>query len=432
METHARAQVEAVHTSALATRVFLVVISLLAAGVYSWFAIRGYEAFRLSGIMAQNPLERAIAIEPQNAFAFNALCRYRMNIQLDAHGAIPSCARAVELNRYDAAYWLDLAEAYFETGNQSEQLRAIQGALAAAPATPDVAWTAANLFLARGDIDQALSKYTVALKNDPSLAPQVIAICWRRTGEVEPILRMLPPISSVYLDAIRLFDSERRSDFSSQIWDRLFQLRLPVDYHQALFYISDLLSEGNTDTAERVRDQLAVLTPEFAKYASSDSLVVNGSFELEVLNGGFDWRLEHRPGTSLAIDTSQFVDGSRSLEISFDGRTPDAGIYQLVPVNPAREYTASAWVRSEELKTANGPSLTVSDPQTGAVYGRSEETAGTRPWHQVAAKFVTDAKTRLVKLQFARDPKDTLVTGRFWVDNVQLVESRGSAQISAQ
>ena len=39
-----------------------------------------------------------------------------------------------------------------------------------------------------------------------------------------------------------------------------------------------------------------------------------------MLNGGFDWWYESNPHAALAIDTSEFHSGTRSLSVTFDGQ----------------------------------------------------------------------------------------------------------------
>ena len=286
-----------------------------------------------------------------------------------------------------------------------------------------MAWNAANFLIAEGDVAAALPEFAVILRTDRALVPRALAICWRTIGALDPILNILPPDPAVYFELIKLLDSEDQPDAAWRVWKRLVELRLPIHHRDALFFLDHLLQMNELDRAEQVQKEIAFLSPSYEMYNPKNNLVVNGSFELEILNGGLDWRSETQKfGTSIALDTSEFVDGSRSLVVTFTGRSPDAGIYQLVRVKPDTEYTVSAWVKSAELETANGPRLTVIAPDS-TVYARSEETMGTTSWRKIAASFKTGPTVRLVSLRFAREPGDTLVSGRLWIDNVRMTES---------
>ena len=400
----------------------LLVGCLFIASAYSWYAIRGYRASRLSRDSHEDSLRRAIALEPRNASAYNGLCRYRMNVDLDPASAVTYCEQATELNRYNSSYWLDLASAFYGTGQKKEEFHAIESAVAVDPTTPEVAWNAANLYLVAGELEPALNQFAVVLKNDPDLAPQALKLCWQSVGKTpEPIVRILPPDPVVYLQFLRLLTSENESEAARRVWSMMYELNRPFDYHDALFYVDTLLASRDVAFAEQVWRQLAARSATFSSYQRSDqNLVVNGSFEGEILNTGFDWRIVPLPGTAVSLDSEATHEGSRSFMISFSQPVIDAGLFQLVPVATDTEYTASAWMKSKELQTANGPRLTASDAYTNAPLGMSEETSGTTGWHNVNVTFRTGPETKLVALRFARERGDTVVRGRIWIANVHL------------
>ena len=77
-----------------------------------------------------------------------------------------------------------------------------------------------------------------------------------------------------------------------------------------------------------------------------------------MLNGGFDWWYESNPHAALAIDTSEFHSGTRSLSVTFDGRNaPEAGIAQFIPVKPNTEYEFSAESRTEDIDSCQRSAL---------------------------------------------------------------------------
>jgi hypothetical protein len=103
-------------------------------------------------------------------------------------------------------------------------------------------------------------------------------------------------------------------------------------------------------------------------------------------------------------------------------------MFQYVPVTPGMTYNASAWVKSEELQTANGPRLSVIDGYTDVELAHSEETLGTSSWHRVTTDFTPDPNTHLVRLLFLRNPWQTQIQGRFWIDGLRLTPNgRGNS-----
>jgi hypothetical protein len=105
---------------------------------------------------------------------------------------------------------------------------------------------------------------------------------------------------------------------------------------------------------------------------------------------------------------------------------------QYVPVGPNASYVASAWVKSEELQSANGPRLRVYDGYRNLEYAQSEETLGTSGWHRVQAAFTTGKDAAVVLIRFSREPGSTLIRGRFWIDNVQIWQNPGEADASVR
>ena len=52
---------------------------------------------------------------------------------------------------------------------------------------------------------------------------------------------------------------------------------------------------------------------------SSENLLINGDFSLDILDGGFDWVHRDVRGASLALDPTEMHSSSRSLRITLDG-----------------------------------------------------------------------------------------------------------------
>jgi tetratricopeptide (TPR) repeat protein len=408
--------------------VLLLVCSL--AAFYIWCAVRAYRAHQFAARRDQVSLQRAIQLQPYDASNYDLLGQYFMWKGQDPHAAASQFQQAATLNPYASAYWVHLAQAENSLGNGQGQMMAIRHALAVDPTTPEVVWDAANLFLVQGQTDEALDQLAVVVRNDPNMAEVALDTGWRALGAVDPILRRLPPDPAIYLKFVRVLVARQQWRAADQVWSSMLQLNREFDPRAALFYVDGLLAQRNVAGAQKVWQQLQENSASLRPYVTPGNLIVNTSFEHDFLNAGFDWHYTSLPGIAVMLDSTQAYRGSESLLITFSGNADDAGVWQYVPVTPGTSYMASAWVRSEELESADGPRLVIYDAHKNTELGHSEETLGTTSWHRVEATFSAERDTALVVVRFSRNPGDTRVRGQFWVDDVRLSQrgNGGSVQ----
>lgn len=398
----------------------LLIVCLISACLYSVFAIRAYRAFRLSTKQDQPALKRAIRLEPNNAEYYDLLGRNILFTSQEPSLAVDAFKKANKLNPYNSFYLLDLAQAYYTIGDKEKNLSALRSAIAIDPRTPNLAWSAGNFFVVQGDIPEALQQFAIVLNNDPGLAAPVLSICWRMLQDTEAIEKILPPDPAVHLEFIKLLLNQGELAAAHNTWSKLIQLRREFDYHQALFYIDSLIEAYQAAPAREAWNQLASTSTALARYLAPDNLVVNNTFAEDVLNAGFDWRYHPNSIQSLALDPTDVHGGGRSLLISYSGAGGDPGIYQYVPVDPDTQYTLSAWVKSDDLQTANGPSVTVLDAFGNTIYAATDETVGTTPWHKISKDFETNGTTKMLVIRFLRNPNNTAIRGRFWIGDISL------------
>jgi hypothetical protein len=413
--------VEAPHPAAsrLVFRAALLLIALLA-GLYAWFAVRVYQAHRLSARRDEISLQRAVRLQPQDASNYDLLGQYSMFDAQDPQAAALQFRQAVSLNPYVSSYWLHLAQSENSLGDDSGQAIAIRKAITVDPTTPEIAWNAANFFLLQGKTDEALDQFAVVVRNDPFMGEKALEMSWRAMGEVDPILRRVPSDPEIYLKFIKLLTVRQQWAAADHVWTSMLQLNREFDPRSALFYVDGLLTNQDVARAQNVWLQIAERSNSLKPYITPDNLVVNGSFDHEFLNAAFDWRYSARPGASVMLDSTQTHQGVEALLITYSGSNEDAGISQYVAVAPNAQYVASAWVKSEELQSANGPRLAIYDGYRQQEYAQSDQTLGTRSWHRVQAVFTTGKETTLVVIRLSRDPGSTRIEGRFWVDDVHI------------
>jgi tetratricopeptide (TPR) repeat protein len=404
----------------LLRRSFVFAVCIMGAMGYAWFAAKAYCAQWFADKLDQPSIEKAVALAPQNATYHEQLCRSMIFISQEAERAVDECERASELNPYSSAIWLDLAQAYYSAGNNPQTHAATQKALAIDPTTPDTAWSAANFFLIQGDTPEALHQFSIVLREDPALAPSVLNICWQSLHDLNRIQSILPPRPDVYIAFIKLLLATGDFNSAHQIWSALIQTNTAFDYRQGLFYIDGLLKARAVDQADEAWKQLLSRSQALQAYGQPNNLIMDGSFTQEILNSGFDWRYNPASQIAVTLDNTEFHSGDRSLKLVYSESGGDAGIFQYIAVRPGMRYRLSAWVKSEDIETANGPVLTVLDGYSKAVYGSTEETTGTVPWHRLETEFETGPEAKLLILAIQRHPGETRIQGKFWVDDIKL------------
>jgi tetratricopeptide (TPR) repeat protein len=406
---------------------FLALVCLVFVGLYLQWTRHAYLASHLAAVPDSSNLQKAIQLEPSNAEYRDLFGRNLALSGISLDEAIANYRIAVHLNPYVARYWLDLASAYQVAGRTREQEESVERAVEADPTTPHIAWDAANFFLVQGDREKALRYFRGVFANDPDpdTIDSALQLCWRATEDENRILaQALPARPNLYLSFLRLLIHKQQTAAAENVWNRLIGLNQAFSTKLAFPYFRFLIAQREVAAAQTAWQQLAVLDRSIQPYLPSrENLIVNGGFEENVLNGGFDWWYESNPHAALAIDTSEFHSGTRSLSITFDGRNPgDAGVIQFIPVKPNTNYEFSAVSRTEDIESASGPRFAIMDAYTNASYVLTDDLLDTNPWRVQQARFQTGPNTNLVLLKIVRQPANPLIRGKLWIDDLRLVE----------
>jgi tetratricopeptide (TPR) repeat protein len=399
---------------------------LLVIGLYLPFAGRAYLAAHVAAKPELPNIQRAARLEPSNA-EYRALLGRNLALSGETlDEAISDYRTAVHLNPYEARYWLDLASAYQVAGKIGEQAQSVERAVEADPTTPHVAWEAANFFLIQGNLGKALPYFRTVLANDPLAVNYALQLSWRATGDANQMFdQVLPRNADLYLSFLHLLVSRQELAPAENAWDHLIRLQQSFPPKLAFPYFQLLIVKQEVAAAKNAWQQLAQLDQEIQPYLPSrENLIVNGGFEENLMNGGFDWRYESSSHVALAIDTDQFFGGTRSLSVTFDGwNAPQAGIAQFIPVKPDTNYEFSAESRTQDIDSASGPRFAVADPYTNTSYVLTDDLLGTNPWHKQQARFHTGPSTNLLLVKIIRQPAAPLIRGKLWIDDVRLVET---------
>ncbi len=370
-------------------------------------------------------LQWAVRLDAGDAEARNHLGRYYDLVARDPLAAIANYRAAVDLNPHSARYWFDLAGAYQVLGDTANQTFALENAIHADAMTPDVAWEAANLYLVQGETEKALREFRVVLASDPSLASPSIQLCWRIRPDVDLLLRdVVPPNADAYIAFLSLLQAKQETAGTMKVWNALIQSNQSFERRYANDFFTYLIQHKAVDEAVHVWQQTASRFGLSSYLPAPNNLVVNGAFGLDPINAGLDWQFQKQPGVELILDPREFHSGRRSLSITFDGAgITDAGIYQVIPVQPNTSYDFSAFYKNAEMGGAGGPHLTVQDMYTQAVYYETDELKDAGFWKSVGGSFTTGSECKLIVLHIRRLPAGSPIRGKLWVDDLRLVRT---------
>jgi tetratricopeptide (TPR) repeat protein len=409
----------------LRRKVLFTAACLIFGTLYFCVALQAYRASNLAENPTVSHIQKAISLEPANAEYHDLVARNLALSGATLDQAISNYLTAVRLNPFEARYWLDLAGAYQIAGRIDAQEQSVERAVEADPTTPHVAWEAANFFLVQGNVGKALHYFHIVLANDSEAVDSTLQLCWHATEDANQILdQALPRRPDLYLSFLRLLVSKNEIVAAENTWDRLIALQQAFPAKLAFPYLRLLILNKEVAAAKTAWQQLANIDVGLQRYLPSrDNLIVNGGFEEALLNGGFDWWYESTPHAALAIDTSEFYSGTRSLSVTFDGlNASSAGIFQFIPVKPNTDYEFSAESRIEDIESASGPRFAIVDPYTNTFYVLTDDLLGTTPWHLQQSRFHTGPNTSLLFLQVIRQPAGPLIRGKLWIDDLRLVE----------
>jgi tetratricopeptide (TPR) repeat protein len=405
-----------------ASKLFLLLLSSLLTALFFVMTGSQFAGSVYSERHDLKSLQRAVLLQPYNAEYQYRLGLYLSLLQPDA--AVKSFRGAVALNPYRARYWTALARTDESLADTKSQSLALQTAALMAPTDPDTIWEVANAYFSQRNTEQALNQCRTLLRDDGPMLGNALPFCWRVKPDADLFMRdLLPPKNVDYEDLLNLLISKRDTDSSAKIWQGLINLHGPISQRQVFDYMRFLLEQHQPESAMNAWKQAARFANLTDYQPSPANLMVNGNFSLPILNGGFDWFYHKNNNVTLSLDTEQNYSADRSLLISFDGaQIEDAGIGQMVPVDPSGTYNFSAYYKAQQMEGAGGVRFAVQDAYAGTVLFASKYLANTSDWEQLNGSFTAGPATKLLLVRIQRDPAGDVIKGKLWIDGVRLAK----------
>lgn len=411
-------------------RILLIAFCLIGSAALIFAASRMWMAAHLAGTQDPADWARAAQIEPRNAAYWNRLGLYE---EWDfTHGDVQQAIQDFEIStrlnpRWDT-YWTNLASAYEAGGQPLEARRAYEKAQAAYPVSAEVAWQFGSFLLRQGETQEAATQIHRALVNRPELTASAVSQFWEAGVGLNTILdQVLPARPRAYLAALHYFVFQQEVDAALASWEKLPSLDRSVPLDASMDLIGRLISLHRANQAEQVWRQALALAGRANEMNAQGSLVFNGGFERDLVNGGFGWRWTPMNGAVLDLVGNVTHGGGRAARVVFDGSVNAnfANLRQYVALGRGKRYRFSAYMRTDSISTDSGLRFVIQTCGYPAQQlAGTPAMTGTHPWTGAQTLFTTGADTHCVEIVLRRVPSrmfDNKIRGRVWVDDARLL-----------
>jgi hypothetical protein len=326
---------------------------------------------------------------------------------------------SLQHNPLHSPSWLGLAELYSESGEEDKARITLRRAFELIPSSIGLLWESSLLAISLGDLDLALDKLRVVAQADPQRRKRVFDLCGQIVSDPNLILQRVvtDEILGDYLNYLISTDKQRET---YPVWVRL-KASGEATPESILKYVDYLLRKGDSGGAKRI---WAGLYPD----SKNNSLVWNGSFEMDSVGRGLDWRIGKPEGADIEFDYENKTRGDRSVKITFSGKNniDFHHLSQSVPVDPDSNYLLTLDISTRDITTRNGVRWQI---YCEGMNEFSETYTGTIDWVTAHISFVTPHDCNVVHIRPRRIRSrrlDNLISGEVWIDNVNLFKLSGA------
>ncbi len=417
--------------SKTARHALMVVEIVVFAALAAWISKVCLAEFVARSPTAKN-LQVAVRLNPASSdyqLQLGQLYQYSV-ADIDPSRAITHLRRATELNAYDPQNWLALGTALEFQGNTAAAEASMRKADFLAPHLASFQWVIGNFFLLHGNLDESFRHFRVVLAGSHQYDQTLFDTAWKASGgDAGKILdQLIPNNAETELSYLSYLSLRQRFLEAQSVWARLANSpdRFPPTYSAA--YIDSLLSARRPSEAYKVWSDLrrrGLIKATLIE--NTNNLIINGDFEDDFLNMGFDWRIAPVGGVYAGLDRTTYHSPSHSLLIQFSGKQniDYRQVWEYVRLAPGRSYHLEGFAKTVDITTDSGPRLEVRDAYDPASLEKFSEslTGSTTGWSSLSLDFSTGPKTELVVVGIARLPSrklDNLIAGKVWIDDLTL------------
>jgi tetratricopeptide (TPR) repeat protein len=324
--------------------------------------------------------------------------------------------KAVRLNRFDAASWIQLG-LLCESGNDLPQAEESLLQAARVDSTFLPSWSLANFYFRHERADRFWNWAQEAAQMAPDDATPLFRLAWYASpsaAEIENRLQMKRP--AVEVQFVNFLITQGDPPAVSQAASHLLAAGAGDSTEVLLSACDWLLAQKRPDLALGLWHGLASRISYPAPGVGQ--LVTNGSFVRPPTSHGFDWHLLTVDGVSSYLNVDP-----NALGFEFSGEEPDGLrlMTQTVPVRAGKSYALAVDYRSNGIAPGSGLLWAVSDERTGAVLARTAALSSEQG-DRTYACFTAPDGTAFVRLSldYQRQPGTLRVEGKLALREVRL------------
>jgi tetratricopeptide (TPR) repeat protein len=343
----------------------------------------------------------------------------------DPAGAKSLLQKAVRLNRFDAASWIQLGLLY-ESGNDLPQAEESLLQASRVDSTFLPSWSLANFYFRHEQPDRFWNWAQKAAQMAPDDATPLFRLAWYASPsatEIENRLQMKRP--AVEAQFVNFLITQGDPPAVSQAASHLLAAGAGESTAVLLSACDWLLAQKRPDLAFGLWNGLASRISYPA--SSGGTLVTNGSFGRPPTSHGFDWHVVPVDGVSSYLNADP-----NALGFEFSGDEPDGFtlMTQTVAVQEGNAYTLAVDYRSDGIAAGSGLSWAVSDERTGTVLARTPSLSSEGGWARAYACFTAPdgAAFSRLSLEYQRQSGTVRSQGKLALREVRLSTGNCPAQ----
>jgi tetratricopeptide (TPR) repeat protein len=328
--------------------------------------------------------------------------------------------RAVQLNRYDAASWIQLG-LLCEAGDDLPGAEKALLQAASVDATFLPSWSMANFYFRRENTAHFWYWAQKAAQMDPEDPAPLFRLAWYvspNAGEVASRLQIKRPLIAVQF--VNFLMAQGDPAAVTEAASHLLTANREGNT-QALLGVCDwLIANKRPDLALPLWNGLAARGQITYNPVTGDSTdaVTNGGFGKSPISRGFDWRLYTIEGVSSFLNVSP-----NALGFEFSGDEPDSFLLmdQSAPVQEQKNYLLTVNYSTNGIAPGSGLEWSVADGRSGTVLARTGSLSAEQGGEAYAcfAGPDDDAFVRL-SLLYQRQPGTVRVEGKLVLKEVKL------------
>ena len=430
MPENTQIQIEFLDSRRLPVRISLLVM-LLAAVVFGWFAIR----WQIGNMLAElttpaDPNAKEIGQVAQSFAPGDPLATWLVAItEKDIltpekiENSLDDYEETVRLSPNDFRWWVELGRAREQTSTPESAESAYLRAIELAPTYTYPHWQLGNFYLRQNRSEEAFAELKKAAQNNLRFRQQVYSIAWEFYDQDKARLEAIAgELSDAKVGLAQFYAGKELPEDSLRVWNTL-----TVEEKRQNESVARLVAQILWDK-QKFRSAVEFVRETGIEPQAKAETIQNGGFEESVGKPEttyFGWKISPVEKMNVQLDTSQEHDGRRSLKVSFSGFSEAqlGNILQIVAVSPGVNYRLSFWLKTEELKSAGTPVLEILDSKESRLIAASKPfPTGTNDWQKITLDFTAPeiAEGIFVRTARAYCGDSCPIVGAFWYDDFKL------------